>query len=260
MNMYNKAQKYFNFYIKSNFDLNNEKIIHKVKHTYQVVNNAKYICEDMKLSNEDKDLAMVIALLHDIGRFNQAKQMNNFREDITNYDHASLGIKLLFEQNEIRNYIDTNKYDEIIKKAIGNHSKYLLDETNMTDKEILHSKIIRDADKIDSFRAKTTDDIYTMANITDTDIEESKITDKVYNDFMNEKTILSNDRKTGIDIWISYIAFIFGIYFDSSLKLIKENDYINKLFNRFSYKKDSKKISLLKDKANNYLNNRLKRM
>ena len=232
--------------------------MHKVKHTYQVVNNAKYICEDTQLSDEDKDLAMVIALLHDIGRFDQAKQMNTFREDIIKYDHATLGVKLLFEQNEIRNFIETSKFDEIIKKAIGNHSKYILDETNMTDKELLHSKILRDADKIDSFRAKTTDDIYTMANITEKDIEESKITDKVYNDFMNEKTILSKDRKAGIDIWVSYIAFVFGLYFNSSLKLIKEKNYVNKLFNRFSYKNDDEKMSLLKDKANNYLNYKLK--
>lgn len=256
--MYHEAQKYFDFFIKNNFNVKNEKIMHKVKHTYQVVNNAKYICEDMQLSVEDKDLAMVIALLHDIGRFEQAKKMNTFREDITNYDHASLGVQFLFEQNEIRNFIKTNQYDEIIKKAIGNHSKYILDETNMTDKEVLHSKIIRDADKMDSFRAKVTDDIYIMANITEKDIEESKITDKVYHDFMNEKTILSQDRKTGIDIWISYIALIFGLYFNSSLKLIKEKDYVNQLFNRFSYKKDAKKMDLLKDKANSYLIHKLK--
>lgn len=75
---------------------------------------------------------------------------------------------------------------------------------------------------------------------------------------MNEKTILSKDRKAGIDIWVSYIAFVFGLYFNSSLKLIKEKNYVNKLFNRFSYKNDDEKMSLLKDKANNYLNYKLK--
>lgn len=29
--MYNNEQKYFDYFIKSNFDLNNEKIMHKVK-------------------------------------------------------------------------------------------------------------------------------------------------------------------------------------------------------------------------------------
>lgn len=259
MSMYNDAKKYFDFFIKSNFDLNNEKIMHKIKHTYQVVNNSRYICEDIQLSDEDKEIAMIIALLHDIGRFGQAKQLNTFREDIINYDHATLGIKFLFEQNEIRNFIRTDKYDNIIKIAIANHSKYNLDESDMTDKEILHSKIIRDADKIDSFRAKATDNIYTMANITEKDIKYSKITDKIYDDFINEQTILSKDRKTGIDIWISYIAFIFGLEFKSSLKLIKEKDYINKLFNRFSYKVDQKKMNILRYKANCYLDDKLQK-
>ena len=249
MGMYKDAKRYF--------DLNNKMIMHKVNHTYRVVNNAKYICEDMELDDEDKDLAMVIALLHDIGRFDQAKQMKTFREDITNYDHATLGVKLLFEQNEIRNFIPTAKYDEIIKKAIANHSKYILDESGMTDWERLHAKIIRDADKIDSFSAKTTDDIQIMANITEQDIEESKITDKVFEDFMKEKTIFSKDRKTGIDIWVSYIAFVFGLEFNSSLKLIKEKDYVNQLFNRFNYKMDFEKMNRLRDKANDYLNSRL---
>ena len=96
-----------------------------------------------------------------------------------------------------------------------------------------------------------------MANITEKDIEESKITDKVFDDFMKEKTILSKDRKTGIDIWVSYIAFVFGLEFNSSLKLIKEKDYVNQLFNRFVYKKDSEKMNILRDKANCYLNDRL---
>ena len=213
MNMYKLANKYFNEFINNSFDINDEKIAHKVKHTYHVVNNAKYICEKLNLDELNTNIAMVIALLHDIGRFTQAKEMQTFREDITGFDHATLGVKLLFEKNEIRKFVNSNEYDEIIKKAIGNHSKYILDENGLTDNELLHCKIIRDADKIDSFRAKTVDDIYTMANIQPEDIEKSLITDKIYNDFMNENTILSKDRKTGIDIWISYIAFIFGLEF-----------------------------------------------
>lgn len=255
--MYELAKKYFDFFIKSNFDLNNEKVSHKLNHTFSVVDNAKYICEDLELNDEDKDLAMLIALLHDIGRFDQAKQMNSFREDITNYDHATLGIKLLFEMGEIRNFIEADQYDEIIKKAIGNHSKYILDEGDLSEKELLHCKIIRDADKLDSFRAKSTDDIFTMANITEKDIELSKITDKIFNDFMSEKTIFSKDRKTGIDIWISYIAFVFGFEFNSSLKRIKEKNYINILFDRFDYKLDNEKMELLRKKALDYIDKKL---
>lgn len=255
--LYEYAHKYFKKFINDNFDDDDSKIKHKVNHTYNVVENTKYLCNDMNIDYENTDLAMVIALLHDIGRFTQAKEMQTFREDITNYDHATLGVKLLFEQNEIRNFVKDSKYDNVIKKAIGNHSKYILETEGLTDIEILHSKIIRDADKIDSYRAKTVDDIYTMANITSEDIENSYISDKIYDDFMKHKTILSKDRKTGIDIWISYIAFAYGMEFKSSYKKIKENDYINKLFDRFNYKFDNDKMQMLRKEILKYLNTKL---
>ena len=255
--MYNQANKYFNEFVKSNYDMNDEKVLHKIDHTYHVVNNAKYICNKLNLDETNTDIAMVIALLHDIGRFTQAKEMKTFREDINNFDHAALGVKLLFEKNEIRNFIIDDKYDEIIKKAIGNHSKYVVDESDLSDIELLHVKIIRDADKLDTFRAKTTEDIYVMANIYPEEIENSLITDKVYNDFMAEKTILSSDRKTGIDIWLSYIAFLFGMEFKCSYELIKEKDYINILFEKFNYKLEKDKMNELRNKALSYLDNKI---
>ena len=41
----------------------------------------------------------------------------------------------------------------IIKKAIENHSRLEIEE-NLDERTLLHSKIIRDADKIDNYRVK----------------------------------------------------------------------------------------------------------
>ena len=254
---YDNAKKYFEKFLNENFDIKNEKINHKINHTYNVVDNAKYLCRCLNLDKTNTELALIIALLHDIGRFDQAKEMKTFREDITNFDHATLAVKLLFEKGEIKNYVADEQFYPIIEKAIANHSKYILDETGMTDIEILHSKIIRDADKIDSFRAKTVDDIYTMANITKEDIENSIVTEKVYNTFKEHKTILSRDRQTALDIWVSYIAFIYGLEFKGSYELIYKKDYLNKLFNRFEYKVDNSTVHELKKCAFEYLNNKL---
>lgn len=255
---YEEAKKHFEDYLNDNYDINDKKVNRKKEHTYKVVENAKYLCEFLKLDKINTELAMIIALLHDIGRFDQAKIMKTFREDITNFDHASLGIKILFEKGEIKRYVDNESYYPIIKKAIGNHSKYILDETGMNDVEILHCKIIRDADKIDSFRSKLVDDIYTIANISKEELENSKVTEKVYNTFKEHKTVFSKDRQTGLDIWVSYIAFIFGLEFKGSYELINKNDYLNKLFNRYDYKADKSTMDELKECAFEYLNNKLK--
>lgn len=257
--MYDYAKKAFLQFVNENFDIKDKKVEHKLKHTFNVVDNAIYICDKMKLSAEDKFIAMIIALLHDIGRFEQAKEYKNFREDITNFDHATLGVKLLFEKKLIRNFLNNKQYDSIIKVAIANHSKYRLETAMMNEREILHSKIIRDADKLDSFRAKKEDDIYVMANITKEEIENSLISDNIFEDVMNENTILSKNRKTAIDIWISYIAFVFGIYFNVSLEYIKEKDYLNILIDRFDYKlpETKEKMEQIRKKLNEYIKQKI---
>lgn len=253
--MFEYAKERFIEFIKNSYDINDKKVNHKLNHTFHVIENSKYLCDKLNLDDETKEIAMIIALLHDIARFNQAKELRSFREDINNYDHATLGVKLLFEKNLIRNFIQLDKYDEVIKIAIANHSKYEVDFDNMTDEQILYSKIIRDADKLDSFRAKYEEDVYTMANITKDEIENSMVSDNIYNDFMNEKTILSKDRKTPIDIWISYIAFIFGLYYKESLEYVNRLNYVNKLVDRFDYKIEETKNNMerIRDKGNNYI-------
>ncbi len=99
-----------------------------------------------------------------------------------------------------------------------------------------------------------------MANITVEEVENSLITDKIYNDFMSKKTILRKDRQTGIDIWISYIAFLFDINYNSGLKYIKEQNYINRLVDRFEYKNldTKKKMEEIRNFALHYIEDRIK--
>ena len=258
LSIYNKAYDYFNKFVNNNFDVNDGQIKSKLNHTYGVVKCSKYICEKLNLDETNTNIALVIALLHDIGRFDQIKEIQTIREDLTNSDHATIGVKLLFDKQEILKFIDTREYDNIIKTAIANHSKNILSSTGMTEEEILHSKIIRDADKLDGYRVKLEDDIYTLVGIYKEDIENSLITDKVYNDFMNAKTIISRDRKTGIDIWISYIAYFFGLEFKCSYEYVNENDYINKYFDRYDYKLEHDKMEKLRSFALIYLKDKIK--
>ena len=89
-NMFEIAKDKFIEFIKNSCDLNDDKVKHKLNHTLYVVDNSKYLCNKLDLDEQTKELAMIIALLHDVGRFDQAKELQNFREDINSYDHATL--------------------------------------------------------------------------------------------------------------------------------------------------------------------------
>ena len=253
--MYKEARKRLLAFLEKTFDMNDAKVKHKLSHTFFVVENSIYLANKLGLSDEDVELAKLIALFHDFGRFYEARDYKSFREELIKMDHASLSVKLLFDDGLIREFISDNKYDSVMRTAIGEHSKYILDTSGMSKEEELHSKLIRDADKLDTLRSKIVSDIYTMANITEDDIINSTVSDNIFNDFMNKKTILSSDRKTGLDIWVSYIAFIFGLYFKESLDLVREKGYIDALIDRFNYSSETarKQMEMIRKKSHEYL-------
>lgn len=248
----------FKKYIQD-FDSQYGKIDLKIRHTYGVVKASEYIASKLKLSSEDIELAKLIALLHDIGRFEQIRKSDSFIDN-KDIDHAILGNDILFKHSLIREFIDDNQYDSIISKAILNHNRLYI-EDGLNEKELLHAKIIRDSDKTDNFRVKAEDDFENIIDNSSREIlENDVISDNIYNDFMNNKIIVREDRTTYMDFWVSYIAFIFDFNYKIGLEYIKEMDYINVIINRLDYKnKDTKKkMENIRKHALEYIENRLK--
>lgn len=207
----------------------------KVVHTYHVVNNAKEIATKLNLTEEDIKLAELIALLHDIGRFEEITFLKRF--DSIGFDHASYGVKMLFDENMIRDFIDDDSYDEIIKIAINNHSRLSIQD-ELDDRCLLHSKIIRDADKLDNFRVKKEEKIeaiFPRKVKNKDDMENSTISDKVYETIQNKKCVDIHDRVTVLDYWCCVLAFVFDLNFRETYEIVKENNYINILIDRFQY-------------------------
>lgn len=247
----------FKKYIE-NFDSQYGKIDLKIRHTYGVVKVSEYIANKLNLNNEDIELAKLIALLHDIGRFEQIRQSDSFIDN-KDMDHAILGNNILFKDNLIRDFIEDTQYDNIISKAILNHNRLYI-EDGLTERELLHAKIIRDADKTDNFRVKAEED---FKNIIDNSnkyiLENDIISENIFNDFMNSKIIVREDRKTHMDFWVSYIAFIFDYNYKFGLEYIKEMNYINIIVDRLDYKNADtrQKMELIRKHALEFIDKRI---
>ena len=143
---YPLAQQEFESYLNG-YDRENDRIKLKIIHTYGVVKQAEELAGRMHLSAEDTDLARLIALLHDIGRFEQLKRYDSFEPGTM--DHAAYGVKVLFDEGMIRRFLPDDKWDSIIYTAIAHHSDYELPEIS-DPQTLLHAKLIRDEDKLDS--------------------------------------------------------------------------------------------------------------
>lgn len=233
-----RANLAFDEYV-NNYDIKNQKIKLKIDHIKRVSKIAKQIATNLNLSKEDIELAEIIGLLHDIGRFEQVKRYNTFW-DQKSVNHGALGVEVLFKDNKIRNFITSDKYDEIIKTAILNHNVARADMKFSNEKEELHSKIIRDADKIDILYILTYSD--KKEEWEKEDLSFEKISDEIYTSFMEKNEVVYRQRKTPLDVLVSEFAYIFDFNYKYSLKYIKKEQYIETLYKRFCFKDEETKF------------------
>lgn len=231
----NKAYQVFENYLQD-FDRENDRIRLKIVHTYGVIRCMSEITSRMGLSQEDRDLAELIALLHDIGRFEQAKCFDSF-EPYT-MDHAKFGVNLLFDESAgkplIRDFLEEDAFDEIIRTAIGQHSLYELGEIH-DERTLLHARLIRDADKLDNCRVKLEESLDTLLGMEAEQVGAQRITDKVWQTCLEHKSVLSADRVTRMDYWVSYIAYLYDINYRETYDIIMENNFIPRIIARIPY-------------------------
>ncbi len=252
-----KAKKAFKKYVEK-YDINNPKIKLKIAHIERTSEIARKIAESLKLSEEDVKLAELIGLLHDIGRFEQVKRYGTFVDQLSE-NHAKIGVDILFRDGLIRNFIEDDKYDRIIELAIINHNKDKKDITkNTSEKENLHIKLIRDSDKTDIIYTMTFEDkkaIWESENL-----DNEKISDEIYREFVEEHNIIYKNRKTHADILVSHFAYVFDFNYDYGLSHIYNNKYYEKLYKRFNFKDEEtrKRFKEIYNITNNYIKERVK--
>lgn len=253
---YKKAVSSFQKYV-SHYNPEDGKVHLKIIHTYHVADLAKMIAEDLHLSEEDIQLAQLIGLLHDIGRFEQVRRYHDFRDFLT-VDHADLGVEVLKENDLIRSFIPDDQYDELIYKAIYNHNKYAI-ETGLDEHTLLHARIIRDADKTDIYRVKIEDPLEDALPFTVSQMENSTVSDSVYEEFFKEKSIHTGIRKTPADTLISTCAMLYDYNFNPGLQYVRKHHYIEKMMHRFTIKDEEsvKKLNQVEEYALSYIDKRL---
>ena len=249
-----KAKEAFIKYTE-NYDLKIKAIERKQKHSLRVMELSTKIATELKLSQDEINLATLIGLLHDIARFEQYAQYKAYR-DADSFDHGDYGVKIL--NKDIRNYIDTDEYDKIIKCAVKNHNKYKI-EDGLTEKERLFCKIVRDADKLDIFFEAET--MFWKDDIDRINVEKCAITDEIMETILNKETIKIKKGDNELVRLLSMIAFVFDINFKPSLSIIKNKKYIDSILNRFEFKDENtkKQIEVIKENINNYIDERLKK-
>lgn len=199
----------------NNYDLNNSDIKLKYNHSYRVMELSRKYATLLGFNEYDIELATLIGLLHDIGRFEQLKQYNTYN-DSKSIDHALYGVQELFDKGLIKNFWNNEDDYEIIKFSILNHNKIKIPDIN-DERMLMHAKLIRDTDKLDILFLEG---YLNELNIKATD---DNITKEVLEQFKQHKTVLKENEKNKNDGIVLTFSFAFDINYDVCLEELKRN-------------------------------------
>lgn len=222
-----EAEKIFLDYA-GRYDRSNGKIQLKIVHTLAVADVMDRLTEALPLTERQCHLAHICAIFHDIGRFEQVRRYDTFLDHLS-VDHAQLGCQVL-EQEGILEEL-TGGERRMVLTAIRNHNRFQIEE-GLDEETLLLCKLIRDADKCDIFRVFACEDMVDTMGETEEQVARETITDAVYDSIFAHRCVKKEVRKTGLDKWVSFLAFFFDLYFKESIRLLAENKYYRKPFDR----------------------------
>lgn len=256
-----------------NYDPSDEKIKLKIDHTYRVAGLSQRIAESLGLSEPDVDIAWLLGMLHDIGRFEQIRRFGTFN-DVQSVDHAEFGADLLFKEGLIRKFAEgyyeecelaepENQEDEqiiknnehhnkdtgLLEMAIRQHNKYRVKE-DLTERQRMFCDILRDADKVDIFKVNADIPMEIIYDVTTEELKNGIITKEVLESFYKKETVFKSVRRSAVDHIVGHISLLFELVYKESYRQAKEQGYVYKLLD---FKSDVPEVNAEFDDMRKYV-------
>jgi putative nucleotidyltransferase with HDIG domain len=201
----------------------------KKEHTLRVCREILSLGEQLGLGDDEMRLAEVIALLHDIGRFEQYDRYRTFL-DRESENHAELGVRVLQEHGVLDGFDGAVR--DILLRSIRYHNRRSLprDETEAC---LFFSRLLRDADKLDIWKVVT--EYYhgkggerneaLELNLPDT----QGVSREVYRDVMKRELVDMRHVRNLNDFKLLQAGWVFDINFRPTLDCMKNRRYLELL-------------------------------
>ncbi len=203
-----------------------EAVLLKVEHTEKVCKNVLLIAKEQHLT-ADKELCLAeaVALMHDIGRFEQYERYGTF-DDRNSVNHGKLGAEIIIRKNPLGGISDRER--KIILDSVRFHNT--LELPSLNKETILYLKLLRDADKLDIWRVMV--DAYEKGNASSSATlglpEAPECSDGIITAIMNKRTAQMSQVRTINDLKLVHLSWVFTLNFPVTYRLLAERKYISR--------------------------------
>ena len=93
----------------------------------------------------------------------------------------------------------------------------------------MYCQILRDADKIDILRVNRETPMTQIYNLPEEEFLTSDISDPVYEDMLAHRDVNRANSRTGIDFLMGHIAFVYGLVYPVSFRIVEEQGYLEQM-------------------------------
>lgn len=201
----------------------------KQDHTREVCLNSARIARGLRMSGEGSLLAEAIGLFHDVGRFPQYQRYKTFDDDIS-VNHATLGAKVLLEQSALQCL--PKQEQDLIVRCVTLHNVFSLPE-ELDAETLLFAKLVRDADKLDILRVVIEyfgQEEGNRAEAVALGLPDAPgYSPEVLACLTRGEMARKSDLTTLNDFKLLQLAWLYDLNFASSLRVVLERQYIDKL-------------------------------
>jgi len=227
----------------------------KEDHSRRTCIEMLYLAEQLGLDAKEKATAEAMALLHDIGRFEQFAKYRTYN-DTRSVNHCLLGVDVLTSTGVLDDFGPQTK--QIIEKAIEYHGVKELPK-NLDGRCLLLSQMLRDADKLDIFHIVVQEYARYRDNPDrfELDVEfpdHDGYSADIVQDILQGRRIDYSRLQTLNDMKLLQLGWVYDVNFVATLKRIKQRKFLDALA---GFLPDTADIRQARDKIFEYVDARI---
>ncbi len=205
----------------------NEHLRMKQEHTQRTCQEILGLSRQLALDDHQKQIAEIVALFHDVGRFPQFAEYRTFN-DTKSIDHSYLAVEILRREGVLD--VLWREDRQCVETAIEHHGHKAL-PANLNGPALLFARLIRDADKIDIFRIVLK--LYRRYRADPAGFpwnlelpDEPRYSPAVYHAVMNGKLIEHTMMQTLNDMMLCKLSWVYDVNFAVTLARLREEGFL----------------------------------
>lgn len=227
----------------------------KQEHTKRTCEEILFLAEQLGLDEDQRYLAEVIALFHDIGRFPQFAQYRTYK-DVHSVDHCKLGVEVLAREGILGSLRREEK--QWVETAVEHHGRKAL-PADLKGQALLFAKLIRDADKLDVYRIVVSSYLAHRESPGTFSFEielpeEPGYSPPVLDAVLNGRVVDYRDLRSMNDMKLCQLGWVYDVNFAATLERLRQRGYIEELL---SILPQSPEIAKVSEKIHTYMTAKL---